>query len=250
MSALSWFYVVMFYLATLILVIGLARKIIQYARTPAPLKIPTTPAPVTKAGVVWRMATEVVMFNSLFKSNKWIWIFGWMFHFALLLAFFRHLRYVLTPDCLIWPLVNNWLVLFAGKYGAYAMLIGLFGLLGRRIFVDRVRYISSPSDYLMLVLILGIAGSGTWMSFMNHIDIIHLKEFVLGLVVFSPQAIPTDAILLTHLTLVLALMVIFPVSKLLHAPGVFFSPTRNQVDNPREQRHLAAWARQLETGKS
>jgi hypothetical protein len=28
-------------------------------------------------------------------------------------------------------------------------------------------------------------------------------------------------------------MVIFPFSKLLHAPGVFFSPTRNQVDSSR-----------------
>jgi hypothetical protein len=27
---------------------------------------------------------------------------------------------------------------------------------------------------------------------------------------------------------------------------VFFSPTRNQVDNPREQRHLAPWAAELE----
>ena len=34
------------------------------------------------------------------------------------------------------------------------------------------------------------------------------------------------------------LMIIFPFSKLLHAPGVFFSPTRNQVDNPREKRHM------------
>lgn len=248
MNALSWSYVIMFYLAMLILVVGVTRKIIQYARTPAPLKIPTTPAPVTKAGVVWRMATEVVLFNSLFKSNRWIWIFGWMFHFALLLAFLRHLRYVFTPDCLIWPLINNWLVLNAGKYGAYAMLFGLAGLLARRFLVDRVRYISSPSDYLMLILIMGIAASGTWMSFINHVDIIQLKEFVLGLLTFSPQALPTDGVLLTHLTLVLILMVIFPISKLLHAPGVFFSPTRNQVDNPREQRHIAPWARELETG--
>jgi len=36
-------------------------------------------------------------------------------------------------------------------------------------------------------------------------------------------------------------MIIFPFSKLLHAPGVFFSPTRNQIDNPRERRHLANW---------
>lgn len=248
MNALSWLYVILFYLAMLILVIGVARKIIQYARTPAPLKIPTTPAPVTKAGVVWRMTTEVVLFNSLFKANRWIWIFGWMFHFTLVLAFLRHLRYVLTPDCVIWPLINNWLVLNAGKYGAFAMLFGLLGLLARRFLVDRVRYISSPSDYLMLVLILGIAGTGTSMSFVNHVDIIQLKEFIVGLFTLSWQPLPTDGILLTHLSLVLTLMAIFPISKLLHAPGVFFSPTRNQVDNPREHRHIAPWARELESG--
>jgi nitrate reductase gamma subunit len=41
-------------------------------------------------------------------------------------------------------------------------------------------------------------------------------------------------------------MLVFPYSKLLHAPGIFFSPSRNQVDNPREQRHLAPWAAQLD----
>lgn len=250
MNVLSWAYVVLFYLAMLILFVGLTRKIIQYARTPAPLKIPTTPAPVTKIGVVWRMATEVVLFNSLFKASKWTWIFGWLFHFALLLAFFRHLRYVISPDTFIWPLVNNWLVLTAGKYGAFAMLIGLAGLFGRRVFVDRVRYISSPSDYFMLILIAGIAVTGVLMSFVNPVDIVSLKGFITGLFTLHYLALPTDGILLTHLSLVLFLMVIFPISKLLHAPGLFFSPTRNQVDNPREHRHIAAWARQLETGKS
>ena len=47
------------------------------AHTPAPLKIPTTPAPTTTGGVVLRMFREVVFFESLFKSNKWIWLFGW-----------------------------------------------------------------------------------------------------------------------------------------------------------------------------
>jgi hypothetical protein len=42
------------------------------------------------------------------------------------------------------------------------------------------------------------------------------------------------------------LMIIFPISKLLHAPGVFFSPTRNQMDNSRERRHIASWAKELE----
>jgi hypothetical protein len=75
---------------------------------------------------------------------------------------------------------------------------------------------------------------------------VQLKAFFLGLMVFNWQPIPEDPLLLLHLGLVAALMIIFPISKLLHAPGVFFSPSRNQVDNPREQRHLAPWAAELE----
>ena len=55
---------------------------------------------------------------------------------------------------------------------------------------------------------------------------------------FDWQPMPTDPMLLLHLLLVAILMIIFPFSKLLHAPGVFFSPTRNQVDNAREKRHM------------
>lgn len=244
-------FAILFYAATLILVAGLFVKIKQYAQTPAPLKIPTTPAPVTQTGVVWRMVTEIVFFNSLWKSNKWTWIFGWLFHLSLLLAFFRHLRYILTPDSwlgFLWPLIDNWLIQFAGQYGGFGMLVGLLGLFGRRIFVDRVRYISSPSDYAILLLLLAIGGTGMLMSFVSHTDIMQLKNFVLGLVYLQWQPLPSDGLLITHLALVILLMIIFPVSKLLHAPGIFFSPTRNQVDNPREKRHIAPWARKLETG--
>jgi len=249
MSALSITYAVMFYVAAIVLTVGLFVKIKQYAQTPAPLKIPTTPAPVTQTGVVLRIAREVVLFASLFKANKWIWLFGWMFHFALLLAFFRHLRYVIPPDNFIFTIINLELIQSAGKYAAFAMLIGLGGLLFRRIVVDRVRYISAPSDYLMLLLILGIAGSGTMMTFVAHTEIIQLKTFMQGLLVLDIRSLPTDLYLLIHLALVILLMLIFPISKLLHAPGLFFSPTRNQVDNPREKRHLAPWAAALEADR-
>jgi nitrate reductase gamma subunit len=66
---------------------------------------------------------------------------------------------------------------------------------------------------------------------------------------FDWQPLPTHLGLLVHLFLVILLIAIFPYSKLLHAPGVFFSPGRNQADNPREQRHLAAWAAKLEKAK-
>ncbi len=98
----------------------------------------------------------------------------------------------------------------------------------------------------MLLLLIAIAASGLMMKFVAHTDIIALKAFVLGLMYFNWQPIPEDPVLLVHLGLVALLMIIFPISKLLHAPGVFFSPTRNQVDNPREKRHLSAWAADLE----
>jgi nitrate reductase gamma subunit len=172
-----------------------------------------------------------------------------MFHFALLLALFRHLRYVISPDSIFMPLIGHEIVQSFGMYAGFAMLAGLGGLFARRIFVDRVRYISSPSDYAMLLLIMGIAGTGMLMSFVEHTDIVLLKEFMLGLLAFNIQPLPTDLLLLVHLGLVIALMVIFPISKLLHAPGVFFSPTRNQVDNSRTKRHLAPWAAELEADR-
>jgi len=241
MSTLSLIYVVLFYAATLLLLVGLGMKIAQYARTPAPLKIPTTPAPTTSSGVAFRMAREVVLFESLFKSSKWTWIFGWMFHLGLFLVLVRHLRYFVAD-------VPGWLnaVQPFGKYAAFLMVAGLGGLLARRFLVDRVRYISTPSDYLHLLLLLGIGMSGAMMTFVAHTDIVALKMFALGLMRFAPQPVPEDPILLAHLAMVAVLMIIFPISKLLHAPGVFFSPTRNQADNPRERRHLADWAAQLE----
>ena len=246
MTALSILYVLLFYAAIAVLIGGITNKILQYKRVPAPLKIPVTPAPMTRSGVAWRLTTEVVLFNSLFRSSKWTWIFGWMFHVALLLAFFRHLRYVISPDSFLWPIVSLQVVQSFGKYAGFAMVIGLLGLLGRRIFVDRVRYISSPSDYLMLLLILGIAVSGLMMNYVARTDIVQLKAFIMGLFLLDWQNLPTDAVLLIHLTLVLILSFVFPISKLLHAPGLFFAPTRYQVDNPREVRHLSPWGAELE----
>jgi len=242
---LSTIFAILFYLATAVFVVGLVYRIQLYASTPAPLKIPTTPAPVTQTGVVLRMFREVTLFESLFKSNKWTWLFGWIFHVSLLLVVLRHLRYFTDP---VWTWVT-WIQPF-GKYAGFAMLAGLFGLWGRRFLVERIRYISSPSDHLMLMLLIGIAASGLMMKYVAHTDIVSLKAFVLGLIHFNWQPLPADPVLLVHLSLVLVLMFVFPLSKLLHAPGVFFSPSRNQVDNPREKRHLAPWAAALEANRN
>jgi len=234
-------FAILYYVATLLLVVGVAMKLRRYAKAPAPLKIPTMPAPRTMKGVYFRLLRETVLFESLFKSNKWIWLFGYLFHLGMLVVVLRHFRYV-TYD--IWW----WLELIQpfGIYASYLMIIGLIGLLVRRFTVERVRYISSPSDYLMLVLLIAIAGTGMAMTFVQPVDIIAVKGFFLGLLRFQINPLPNSPMLLVHLALVAGLMIIFPISKLMHGPGLFFSPTRNQIDNSREKRHLAPWAKKLE----
>jgi len=234
-------FALLFYAASAVLVLGVAYRVWSYARVPAPLKIPTTPAPITRGGVALRLAREVVFFESLFKANLWLWAAGWLFHAGLALVLLRHLRYFIEP---VWA----WVAFLQpfGVYAGFALAAGLAGLWVRRLFVARVRYISTPSDHLMLALLLAIAGTGLAMKYVAHTDIVGVKAFFLGLMVFDWQPLPADLLLYAHLALVAALMLVFPYSKLLHAPGLFFSPSRNQVDDPREHRHVAPWAARLD----
>jgi nitrate reductase gamma subunit len=238
---MSAFFAILFYLATAIFVVGVAVKIWDYARTPAPLLIPTTPAPTTTGGVVLRMFREVVFFESLFKGNLWIWVFAAAFHFGLALVLVRHLRYFTEP---VWFWVG--LAQPFGIYAGFAMAGGLAALWARRFLVERIRYISTVSDHLMLALLLVVAATGLGMKFVFHTDVVAVKTFFLGLMAFEIQPLPEHPGLYIHLVSVALLMIVFPFSKLLHAPGLFFSPSRNQADNPREARHLAPWAAQLE----
>jgi nitrate reductase gamma subunit len=157
------------------------------------------------------------------------------------LVLMRHLRYFSQP---VWGWVE--VVQPFGTYAAFGMIVGLAGLWARRFFVERIRYISTPSDHLILALLVGIVLSGAMMRFVVHTDIVAVKVYMLGLMRLQIGFLPSEPVLLAHLFLVAMLMIVFPFSKLLHAPGLFFSPSRYQIDNSREKRHLAPWAAELE----
>jgi nitrate reductase gamma subunit len=244
MSTLSVIYALLFYAATALLVVGLAWRIKIYATTPTPLKIPTMPAPLTKSGAAFRVFREVAFFESLFKSNRWIWIFAVLFHAGLALVLLRHVRYFQADVWMVIKLIQPF-----GIYGGMAMVAGLLGLWARRVVQERIRYITGPSDHLMLALLVLIGISGLMMKYVVHTDIVQVKVFFLGLLRFNIQDLPTDGPLLVHLGAVVVLMIVFPFSKLLHVPGVFFSPSRNQVDDARDKRHLAPWAAPMDADR-
>ncbi len=265
------------YLAVAIFIVGFVYRVVQWAKAPVPFKIPTTGGqmqsfswvksspldnPSSTGGVIARMALEVLAFRSLFRntrielrdgpkldygSNKWLWVAALAFHYAFLVVFLRHFRLFMEP-------VPGFVGLLESVDGfmevglprlmmsGVVLLLAVTYLFLRRVAVPQLRYISLAADYFPLFLIIGLATSGILMRYFIRVDITSVKELVVGLVSFHPT-IPEGigVIFFVHLFLLSILIAYFPFSKLMHAGGVFLSPTRNLPNDNRAKRHINPW---------
>ncbi len=265
------------YLAIGVFVFGVAYRVIDWATSAVPFRIPTTVGqekslpwikqakldnPSGALGVIGRMALEVLVFRSLFKNTKmelkqdrnlaygqemWLWLAGLVFHWSFLIVFLRHFRFFMEPT----PFFSTLLAGFDGFFeigvptlylSGVALLAAASYLFIRRVIYPQMRYISLASDYFPLFLILAIATSGILMRHFFKVDLLKVNELALGLFSFSPN-FPEGigAIFYVHLFLVSVLIAYFPFSKLTHMAGVFMSPTRNLANNSRMRRHVNPW---------
>lgn len=218
--------------------------------------------PSNNSGVIARMALEVLAFRSLFRntrvelregpkidygSNKWLWVAALAFHYAFLVVFIRHFRLFMEPvPFFVAALesVDGFMEVGLPRLmiSGVVLLLAVTYLFLRRVAVPQLRYISLPSDYFPLFLIIGLAASGILMRYFIRVDITSVKELIVGLVSFSPT-IPKGigVIFFVHLFLLSVLIAYFPFSKLMHAGGVFLSPTRNLPNDNRSNRHINPW---------
>jgi nitrate reductase gamma subunit len=257
---------------------GIIYRVVRWARSPVPFRIPTTSgqakslpwirsneleSPSGLAGVLGRMALEVLAFRSLFRNtrvevlpdkqkvnyiaDKALWAAALAFHWAMLIVVLRHFRFFVEPV----PAWVEALQSFDGFFqvglpviyiSTFLMVVGLAYLLARRFFDPKVRYISLATDYFALYLLLGIGLTGILMRHVEKIDVVQVKAAIAGWASFQP-AHPTGVGFwyFVHVALVSVLLVYFPFSKLLHAPGVFLSPTRNLANTNRVRRHINPW---------
>ncbi len=279
-AGLQWFFGIVFpYLAVIAFLAGFVKKVMGWAASAVPFKIPTTCGqqkslpwikqnaidnPDTTAGVFVRMLLEILVFRSLFRNTKaafnrnasnrltysweiFLWVGALAFHYAFLVVLLRHLRFFTSPV----PACLQWLEYFDGIVqlglpglflsGVVLPAAALF-LLARRIFDRKVNYISQAADYFPLFLIIGIALTGIAMRYFTKVDIIGIKTLTMGLVTFSP-VIPegVGGLFYAHIFLVSILFAYFPLSKLMHMGGIFLSPTRNMTSNTRAVRHVNPW---------
>jgi nitrate reductase gamma subunit len=264
------------YAALIIFVIGFIYRVIFWARSPVPFCITTVcgqqkslpwikqgrlESPSSRLGVFGRMALEVLFFRSLFRNDRaeltggnlsysgsrWLWLGGLIFHWSLLVILVRHLRFFLDP-------VPGFVSALQGLDGIFQwglppllitdklVLIALVYLVLRRLTIPRVRSISLPSDYFALFLIMAVAVSGVLMRYAFKTDLAEVKRFTIDFLRLNPAGpYGLGIIFYIHLYLVSILLAYFPFSKLMHAGGVFMSPTRNMRNDSRMKRHVNPW---------
>jgi len=273
------FGVIVPYLAISIFIAGFIYRVIRWASSPVPFNIPTTcgqeasfdwiksdkiESPRSNWGIACRMALEIFFFRSLFRNNnmgqadqqrliyggsRWLWLGGLAFHWSLLIILIRHLRYFTEP---VFP-PSLWISSIDGMLqlalpalfiSDFIILAAVSYLLIRRLVSSRIRYISLASDYLALFLILAVGISGILMRSLFKVDLIAVKELGISVITFRP-AVPAGIGLpfYIHLLLVCTLIAYFPFSKMMHAGGIFLSPTRNSKNDSRRVRHINPWNR-------
>ena len=127
---------------------------------------------------------------------------------------------------------------------SYTVEFGDFAVTSKLVNIDVPGYGQSTKNRLRLFDLASVDDGlvpGSSIDF-DKTEIAQVKIFVMGLTHFAPvSTVGINALFFTHLTLVCVLLIYFPFSKLMHMPGVFFSPTRNLANNSRRVRHINPW---------
>jgi nitrate reductase gamma subunit len=211
------------YIAVTVFLVGFAYRIFSWALTPSPVRLAVFSGQKTTRSAVGRVLLDVVLFRSLlrFKGNYVLWIASWVFHLSLLVIIIRHLRYFLYP-------VPSWVMWLQGLgiYAGIIILVPLLYLLIRRLIFADLRFVTTVADYFVLLLLIGIVGTGIILKFFAKVYVLEVKELIWSLLVFDPIPPPDSFWFLLHFFLIQCLLIYFPFSKLMHAGGIFFSPTR------------------------
>jgi len=187
------FGIVIPYIAVIIFFLGMIYRVVKWAKSPVPFRIPTTCSqqkslpwikytyvdkldnPSTRLGVWGRMILEIFFFRSLFRnsrmqfgtgqdvrytSSKWLWIGAMAFHYCFLVVIIRHLRFFTQSNPWFVTLTENidgFFEMFVPAVYQSGLLLGaaLTFLLLRRLLIPQLRYVSLPADYFPLFGSLG-----------------------------------------------------------------------------------------------
>ncbi|MBA3027807.1 MAG: menaquinol oxidoreductase [Desulfobacteraceae bacterium] len=145
------------YAAVITFVVFFVRRVMGWAASPVPFRIPTTCGqqkslpwiqqnkidnPSSGWGVLARMALEIFLFRSLFRNTKmsleesklsykweiWLWVGALAFHYSFLVVILRHLRFFFEPVPLCIKLIETLDGFFRIEFMSNILQVGLPGI--------------------------------------------------------------------------------------------------------------------------
>ncbi len=221
------------YISVAVFTIGILYRLGRWASGRIVHNITLTPAPTTQAGAMLDIATEAVFFRSMFKSDKALWAGAWFMHIALFSILAGHVMGIgllgrqFALIGLTTEEMSEYLSSLFGTSFGILILLGLLYLLYRRVSINEVKLVSSPSDYAHLLLLIAIVSVGNFMRLVPGwgIEYEPVRDYVANLIFLSPitadMEVMSKPLFVIHFFLVQVLMIIFPFSKLLHVFGMF-----------------------------
>jgi len=215
------------YLTLAVFVLGMGYRLYIWIKTPQPGALTLFPAPRTGSGTFWGVVKESFLFPGLFKGDRALWVFAWIFHLTLALIIIGHVR-VFTDFPALWAALGiNADQMSAISGGTAGLIITIFAalLFIRRLSLPRVKEVSNFADFFALVLVLAILLTGNMMRFGEHFDLAITRTYFVQLFTLSltASAIPQSGMFTFHFLLAQVLIMIMPFSKILHFGGIFFT---------------------------
>lgn len=218
------------YLAVVILLGGIAVQMVRWSKAkPVPAHLSLYPRPESRVGRIGDALLDMFTLKGLFRVNRLLWAGGLIMHLGLLLLILGHIR-VVTDFYFLWDWLGwgdaetHTFSAVAGTTAGVLFFIPLIYLLLRR-FAGAVKWLSTPEDYFVLVLLIGIAITGMHMRAVLEVDQEAMRRFMQGLYIFRWEPVPESAGIsfIYHFALVQLLMIYFPFGKLLHTIGSVFN---------------------------
>jgi nitrate reductase gamma subunit len=199
LSAITYLILAAFIAATIVKTATLFRA----ARTSMAGIRNVSPVPGLSCPAALKTGGDILFFIRLLETNDVLWAGEWLFHFSLLFVVIRHLRYGLypVPGCVVQ-------LQTAGKIAGYLLPAALLYVLVIKRAAEKTY--RPLYNLFLLVLLLSLCATGLLMGTAARVDIVGVKEFILGIMHFTPRALPASPLFLLHFTLFLLLILYLP----------------------------------------
>lgn len=208
-------------------------------------------------GLLYRFAfrplTWVAPSTEIFEKKRLRWG-SVLFHWGIILAFFGHVMGIVIPRSIhdmlgISDRAYHFFAIWGGGLVGVVVVIGLILLLIRRLTVPKVKQHAAFADYLSLVMLLIVAGTGTYMSLIYNTTVFAYEyratigPWFRSLLMFQPKYQLMETVPPSFQFHVLSAFVLFaaiPFTKLVH---MFSFPLRYPARSPLQYRSRSGYKR-------